>query len=327
MPAGERKSPTTIQYDEHDAVLYAKKTSLVSAATIYAVVNSGTGGTSSTDDAAFTVGTDAGTPFMALVDETSPDQADEGDVGVPRMTPNRILYTQGFSSATIYAVVNTAAAGQSSIVLDDSVASIGFATVNVVNTARSITGNVTLSDAKTYIGLVTSTPASPTTVTHAGLITLAPLSNIGFATVNTANIARTITGNVTLSDSKTFIGLVTAWTRNAGTTKTLVPFPVGLGNNSLSTIAVPTNANKINVTNLILSSNITTEVAILSGVTYLTGNASLGVTLFPGGGFELPGSPDSPAWIGLPSGAMVIEKRDSGGTVSKIGGGVIYFDE
>ena len=157
MPAGERKSPTTIQYDEHDAVLYAKKTSLVSAATIYAVVNSGTGGTSSTDDAAFTVGTDAGTPFMALVDETSPDQADEGDVGVPRMTPNRILYTQGFSSATIYAVVNTAAAGQSSIVLDDSVASIGFATVNVVNTARSITGNVTLSDAKTYIGLTTST--------------------------------------------------------------------------------------------------------------------------------------------------------------------------
>lgn len=287
MAAGERKSPTTIQYDEHDAVLYAKKTSLVSAATIYAVVNSGTGGTSSTDDAVFNVAVDAGTPFMALADDTSPDSVDEGDVGVVRMTLNRWLETKMESAATIFAVVNTSAQGQASVVLDASIQKIGFATVNVANTVpvtfsgnvtlddgsltgivgnvtlsdsktyiglvtttpasnitlnasaafiglvsvsgfanplpvtfsgnvtlddgslTGIVGNVTLSDAKTYIGLVTATPASPTTVTHAGLVTLAPLSNIGFATVNVVNIARTITGNVTLSDAKTYIGLVT----------------------------------------------------------------------------------------------------------------------
>ena len=78
---------------------------------------------------------------------------------------------------------------------------------------------------------------------------------------------------------------------------------------------------------MILNSNITTEIAIRSGVTYLTGNASLGITLFPGGGFDAPGSPDSPSWIGLPSGSLHIEKRDPGGTVSKVTGHVIYFDE
>ena len=113
---------------------------------------------------------------------------------------------------------------------------------------------------------------------------------------------------------------------NGGTNKTLIPLPVGLGQNSIATIAVPTNSQKINLTQLILNSNVTTEIAIKSGVTYLTGNASLGVTLFPGGGFVMNGSPDSPVWISLPSGAMVVEKRDAGGTVSKIGGNVIYFD-
>lgn len=137
----------------------------------------------------------------------------------------------------------------------------------------------------------------------------------------------TVNNPVALAAGTQFIGLVTAWTRNAGTTKTLVPLPVGLGNNSLATVAVPTNSNKINLTQLILNSNVTTEIAIKSGVTYLTGNASLGVTLFPGGGFVMNGAPDSPVWISLPSGAMVIEKRDPGGTVSKVGGNVIYFDE
>ena len=160
-------------------------------------------------------------------------------------------------------------------------------TVTDITNPIALKGNITLSDAKTYIGLTTTT--------------------LGIGT--------------------TFIGLVTANSRNAGTTKTLISLPFGLGNNSIAVVATPTNANRIHVTNMLLSSNITTEIAIKSGVTYLTGNASLGVTLFPGGGFELPGSPDSPSWIGLPSGALTIEKRDPGGTVSKIGGGVIYFDE
>src|SRR3990167_850995 len=297
------KSPLQIEREEHDEALLAKKTSLVSAATIYAVVNSGTGGTSSTDDAVFNVGVDAGTPFMALADDTSPDSVNEGDVGVVRMTLNRWLETKMESAATLYAVVNTGAAG-------DTTNKIGFATVhqgddpwrtsfsgNVTLDDGSLTGivgNVTLSDAKTFIGLTTTTlGASPAFV---GIVTIAnaslPVSFSGNVTLddgsltgivgnvtldqgsivqigdggwgiaaihlthgdgqaNTLNAliasgflygfngttwdrlrsdttngldvdVTRLNGNVTLSDAKTYIGLVTATSLNAGTTKTFL---------------------------------------------------------------------------------------------------------
>lgn len=43
------------------------------------------------DDSAFTIATDKVFPMGALVDETTPDSADEGDVGIPRMTADRKL--------------------------------------------------------------------------------------------------------------------------------------------------------------------------------------------------------------------------------------------
>jgi hypothetical protein len=51
----------------------------------------GSGGTSATDDAAFTPGSGSGTPMMGLADNESPDAVNEGDVGVVRMTGTRIL--------------------------------------------------------------------------------------------------------------------------------------------------------------------------------------------------------------------------------------------
>ena len=54
-------------------------------------VVTGAGGTSMTDDAAFTVATSSVTPMGALVDETATDSADEGDIGAPRMTADRKL--------------------------------------------------------------------------------------------------------------------------------------------------------------------------------------------------------------------------------------------
>ncbi len=57
------------------------------------VVSSG-GGTSATDDSAFTVGTTAVTPAGYLADETTPDSVDEGDVGAARMSLNRNVYVQ-----------------------------------------------------------------------------------------------------------------------------------------------------------------------------------------------------------------------------------------
>lgn len=59
-----------------------------------------------TDDVAFpTSGT--GTPMFALLDDTATDSVDEGDVGVVRMTANRILMTQNAATASIFTVSGT----------------------------------------------------------------------------------------------------------------------------------------------------------------------------------------------------------------------------
>lgn len=347
-------------------------TVFIGTPTLHAVVNTAAAGQAS-------VVIDRGHAFIGIVTIANPQTTNTGNI-----TLNASSAFIGIVTVTNTVPVNIVGAeapvdvsdGGSSITVDGSVGIVGNVTlsdpkgfiglVTVVGSLSpaagnvtldpgsktGIVGNVTLSDAKTYIGLTTATignamvtvtlgtaldstndsvsiggtlPAGPNFI---GLTTTtlgASPAFVGIVTVT--NRDRTITGNVTLSDAKTFIGLVTAQSINNGTNKTLVQLPVGLGLNSLATVAVPTNAQKIKVTSLILNSNVTTEIALKSGVTYLTGNASLGITLFPGGGFVLPGSPDSPQWISLPSGALVVEKRDPGGTVSKIGGHAIYFDE
>jgi hypothetical protein len=59
----------------------------------------GSGGTSATDDAAFTPASGSGTPIMGFADETGPDSVDEGDVGVVRMTLTRALHVNLRSAA------------------------------------------------------------------------------------------------------------------------------------------------------------------------------------------------------------------------------------
>lgn len=57
-----------------------------------AISAGGGGGTSMTDDGAFTPGVSSVTPIGALADETTPDSVDEGDVGAVRMTLARGLH-------------------------------------------------------------------------------------------------------------------------------------------------------------------------------------------------------------------------------------------
>jgi hypothetical protein len=47
------------------------------------------------DDAAFTPATSKVMPMGAFVDDTATDSVDEGDIGAPRMSADRILYVQG----------------------------------------------------------------------------------------------------------------------------------------------------------------------------------------------------------------------------------------
>lgn len=171
-----------------------------------------------------------------------------------------------------------------------SSAYIGLASVNIGGGNVGITGNVTLNPSPNFIGLVTVANQPP------------------------------------LVASSAFIGLVTAVTRNAGTNKTLRILPITMSTSSVATIAVPTNT--FYITHLLLNSNATVRLNIKSGVTYLTGNASLGINIFPGGGWVENGAPDSPIYMGQAgAAAIVIEKADAGGTISQVGGKIVYFEE
>lgn len=78
-------------------------------------VTGSSGGTSMTDDAAFTPGTTAITPAGAMFDDVSPDSVDEGDGGVLRMSGRRELYIQIRDAAGNERGANVNASGQVSI--------------------------------------------------------------------------------------------------------------------------------------------------------------------------------------------------------------------
>ena len=283
-----------------------------------------------------------------------------GNVTLSPSVNNIGFATVAVSTPTLYAVVNTGASN-SNVTLNPSSAFIGLVTVaNTVSTTFSgnvtiqdggnsitidgsvgVLGNVTLSNSNNFIGLVTVVQSSAVR-SIVGNLTLSNSNNfIGLVTVVQSSAVRSIAGNLTLSNPNAyiglttttlgigtqFIGLVTANTINTGTNKNIVTLPIGFSVASVTTIAVPTNAAAIKVTNMVLSSDATVSLRMKSGVTYLTGNASIGVTILPGGGFVLNGSPDSPSWIGLPSGALVIEKFDTTATSAKIAGTINYFSE
>lgn len=198
---------------------------------------------------------------------------------------------------------------------------IGLVTVVQSSAARSILGNVTLSNPNTYIGLTTTTLGlgdrfiGLVTAVQSGLVTLAPSANF--------------IGLVSVQGSVGLVGNTTVLAINTGTNKTLAVLPILLSTASIVNVFTPTGGNAIfKITNILLSSNATVRVNIKSGASYLTGNASLGINLFPGGGFVESGSPDSPTYIGLASGAtFTVEKADAGGIISQIGGKVVYFSE
>lgn len=221
-------------------------------------------------------------------------------------------------SATIFAVVNTSAAGVgNSIVtvanpnfgINTGVNGIGFATVNLVNQPALVASSANIGSVSVLGGTINAVPQTSTlnigsvSVLGGGIGLNAGVNGIGFVTVNGGFI------------------------KNGGTNKTLVNLPIAFSTASITTVVTPSTSNSIYITNLLLNSNATVRITLKSGVTYLTGNASIGVTLNPGGGLVMTGSPDSPSWIGLPSGAFVVEKLDLTGTSAQIAGSVVYFQE
>ena len=194
-----------------------------------------------------------------------------------------------YGTPTIYAVVNTAAGG-------DSINNIGFATVAVstptlyavVNTSAPgvgnsivtvanlplstlLIGNVTLSDSKTYIGLVS--------VSHAAWTN--PNTFIGLVTAVPSTTSRSIVGNVTISDSKGFIGLTSV----SGT----VGLSAGVAGIGFATVAVSTptlyavvNTGAVGITNSIVTVANTVAVTFSGNVTLSDAKTYIGLVSVSG---------------------------------------------
>lgn len=232
--------------------------------------------------------------------------------------------------------------GNNTVVLGAGVGFIGHATVRIASNANTNIGLVTLAGGQT--GLIgNNTVVLGSGIGGVGFATIAigtnVNTNIGLVTVSGGTLG--LAGNITLSDAKTYIGLTTTtlgigttyiglattWSLNAGSTKTLTTLPVLLSTASIVTVITPTNANAIKVTHLLLNSNSTVRLNIKSGVTYLTGNVSLGVNIFPGGGWVQDGTTDSPVYLGNASGPLVVEKFDSGGLIAQVAGMITFYQE
>jgi hypothetical protein len=87
-------------------------------------------GASFVDDAAFTVGTSSGAPAMALFDDVTPDSVNEGDVGVLRMSANRVGYFQIRDAAGNERGANVNASNQLSVSVDNTVTVASHAVTN-----------------------------------------------------------------------------------------------------------------------------------------------------------------------------------------------------
>lgn len=118
--------------------------SVASMATIYAVVNTSAAGQASVvlDNSTATIGIVRLTPLVA-------GTAQVGSVTVSSIgagTATIGIISSVASMATIYAVVNTSAAGQASVVLDNSTATIGIVRLTPLVAGTSQIGSVTVSN-------------------------------------------------------------------------------------------------------------------------------------------------------------------------------------
>jgi hypothetical protein len=215
--------------------------------------------------------------------------------------------------------------------LSNSLAHIG--SVSIFGEVTANTGMTTLFPGPNFIGLVTAFLGNTSVQIGNAMVTVTLGTSLD-STNDSVAIGQALPAGsnyiglttATLGVGTQFIGLVTAGSRDLGSTKTFIPKSIELSTGSVATVFVATNTWKM--TQLMVNSNATVRVSIKSGATYLTGNASIGVELNPGGGWVENGSPRSPIYIGLAvAQGIVIEKTDYGGTLARVSGKVMFIDE
>jgi hypothetical protein len=340
------KHESQIVRDEHDESVNAKR--VISAATIYAVVNTGTAAGQASialDNSIAKIG------FVTVHQGSTPwvvggDVAAGGaDSGNPVKVGAKYNLTQPTNTDGWRGDLQLDNRGNLRVVLQNGSNVAALTLDNANGVAESSTNNKlfvvnrnTVLNGTNWDRMMTVTNAtnsSGTGITAAGILAQFDDTSPTAITENQfGNLRMSANRNqyVTLRDAagnerglnidvNNNIGAT-----NGGTTKTLIHKTLGFSTTSVTTIAVPTNTFKI--TNVLINSTATVRINIKSGATYLTGNASIGIVLNPGGGWVETGSPDSPTYIGLSTqAAIVFEKFDMTSTVALVSGKVIYFDE
>lgn len=362
-----------IMKEEHDQYLNAKRMSLVSSATVYAVVNTAAAGQSS-------VVLDTGTKWIGLVtaqvanSTLAVTQSGTWNVGTLTGITNDVNIADGGNVISVDDNSSTLSVddGAGSLTVDWSsgatVAVSNLPDVDINDISKGTQTNdvkvtldseaVVLDTGTAYVGLATvdigSAPTFtvdatgqgdvPVTLDSEAVVLGTGTDYIGLATVDigsapdldindiskgtqTNDIKVTLDSEaVVLGAGSSYVGLVSAASIHGkvdfATAHTINTKAIAANTSGLTTIFVPTSTFK--VTHFLLSANATVGVRIKSGATYLTGNASLNMTLFPGGGIVENGQIANPVYTGATAAdSFVIDLDDS----VEVAGKVVYYEE
>ena len=167
------------------------------------------------DDAAFSVGTDHVSPAGYLLDDTGTDSVDEGDIGVARMSSDRIAYSRvqdghnAAQGATTDAAVTTNTTGTISGKLRGLVAILADVWNSTLQALRVTTGGVVIvSDSYTRPAnatgysnndAISDSTSSPTALEFTGCVA----TNGGGGIIT--NIALAVDANVAAMDPTLFL--------------------------------------------------------------------------------------------------------------------------
>lgn len=193
----------------------------------------GSGGTSMADDAAFTPGTSSVTPMGATFNDVSPDTVNEGDIGAPRMSANRVLYGTIRDAAgnerganvnasnelqvafTPNSAVNVAQMNGTAVTMGNGASGTGVQRVTIANDSTGVLATVnslTQMNGQT-IAMGTGTRSAGTQRVTVATDDVVPASQSGTWTVqpgNTANTTPWLTSSIPATSGGTSVCYITS---------------------------------------------------------------------------------------------------------------------
>lgn len=268
----------------------------------------GSGGTSATDDAAFTAASGSGTPIMGFV---SADAVDSGDVGVVAMSTDRRLHVDAQIVGQDADV--TIADGGNSITVDNggtfAVQAAQSGTWNVNNVSGTVSLPTGAATAAKQPALGTAGTASTDVITVQGIASMTPLL------VDASGAAVPVTdngGSLTVDNGGTFAVQVdgTALTRltdietntdfgatTGGGTETGA-LRVTIANDSTGVVSVDDNGGSLTVDGTVTANLSATDNAVLDVIeTNTSGNTSHYRNIDANAEAEIKGSAGTLKWL------------------------------